>query len=346
VIRTIQKLFIIGNGFDLAHGYRTKYCDFHEWLENRILEINPKIELDQNNHIEINEYPELPEVSMGHHGEDIIDINQSTYFLMWLLINNQFIGKDWCDFEESLYYIDLETAMDNNDYWAEDCAKDRNGDIHPAWADENYATIANNLKVTVNQLKVLFEKWINDVYIESKKIQECEELVDNKSLYLSFNYTETLEKNYNVSSVLVNHIHGVRERAFIEFDIKSNTSEIIVGHGNDNPRGFESEYYSKKIILEEIINEMKKPVDKIIENNKEFWEAIRKSNIQSVYSFGFGYGDVDLPYIQEIISNLQGKNITWYLNKHDDEIKDGKVKNLEYENIIKKAGFTGTIARF
>lgn len=32
----MDKLFIIGNGFDLAHGYPTAYCDFVKWLWNNI----------------------------------------------------------------------------------------------------------------------------------------------------------------------------------------------------------------------------------------------------------------------------------------------------------------------
>lgn len=27
-----RTIFIIGNGFDLAHGMTTRYCDFREWL--------------------------------------------------------------------------------------------------------------------------------------------------------------------------------------------------------------------------------------------------------------------------------------------------------------------------
>ena len=33
--QVFRKLYIIGNGFDIHHGLKTGYCDFHKWLQHQ-----------------------------------------------------------------------------------------------------------------------------------------------------------------------------------------------------------------------------------------------------------------------------------------------------------------------
>lgn len=37
----MKNLFIIGNGFDIAHGFKTQYSCFKEWIENLLDDPSP-----------------------------------------------------------------------------------------------------------------------------------------------------------------------------------------------------------------------------------------------------------------------------------------------------------------
>ncbi len=347
-----KKLFIIGNGFDKAHGYPTSYSDFKKWMEEKLSEVFPNLSKDEAGSLVLDGDPEIPSVLIDGHGEEIPDDKQSLYLLMWLLYNNLGTDTDWSNFEESLYDLDLETVIDENDWFVEDSARDREGDVNPFHVAQNYEDMANDLRVSVEQITHLFARWIEDVEISDKPRQAIGSKMDDESLYLTFNYTETLEKIYKVQPRLVDHIHGLRNNAWNYYDAESpfpnSISRIVVGHGNDQSRGFNSDYIEKETILEETIQDLRKPVEKILQEHAEFWSAIYHGEIKEVYSFGFSYGNVDLPYIKRIVLSLkQGKGVTWYLHTHSDKPDgNGIVPNHEFEKRIRDCGFEGEFRRF
>ena len=38
----MARLFIMGSGFDLAHGFKTKYSDFRDWMMEQLSEMGVK----------------------------------------------------------------------------------------------------------------------------------------------------------------------------------------------------------------------------------------------------------------------------------------------------------------
>ena len=75
--------------------------------------------------------------------------------------------------------------------------------------------------------------------------------------------------------------------------------------------------------------ELKKPVDRIIKRaeTQNFLDSIR--DVTKIYSYGFSYGNVDLPYIVEICRHIDTHNATWYFN---DFSSDYEIK--KYEKIV------------
>lgn len=66
----MKKLFIIGNGFDLAHGLKTLYKNFHTYLRQTYFDHEDVCDED----FESNDFyydADLPEFSVGNHGEDV-----------------------------------------------------------------------------------------------------------------------------------------------------------------------------------------------------------------------------------------------------------------------------------
>lgn len=379
-MNNISRLFIIGNGFDKAHKFHTSYFDFRLWMEEKLSIAFPELRRDTDNHLIVDEAPEIPEVSMGNHGEEIVDENQSLYLLMWMLLNNVPLDVEWNKFEKVLYDLDLEAVISENDWFIESNARDKEGDINPFYVDSNYSELASDLKASVLLLPKLFSKWIEDVEIPEKGFfkeekygfgcfpisSETLKKMNDEALYLSLNYTETLEKIYDIPGCCVDHIHGLRIKGFKYYDPSSvfpdTKGHIIVGHGVDESRDFDDEYIEKESILQETIRSLRKPVDKLVKEHRKFWSCIRDNDIKEVYSFGFSYEEVDVPYIREIVRNLnvpksvtgepdiqnslQGnggsRNVTWYLHKHGDKNDD----NIRYEKIIRDCGFMGSFGRF
>ena len=88
---------------------------------------------------------------------------------------------------------------------------------------------------------------------------------------------------------------------------------------------------------------MKKDTERAIEDQEDFWNKIIQTEVTDIYSFGFSYGEVDLPYIQRVIQCLKcdGQNVTWHWNRYDH----GE-KNDQYEKRVMDAEFHGKFVEY
>ena len=195
---------------------------------------------------------------------------------------------------------------------------------------------ASALKSAVLQINVVFSRWIKEVRITNKKIPFGENIICNfgagvnkNDLFLNFNYTETLEKAYGVPESQICHIHGNRITG----------DDLIIGHGDDSSRNFNNKLITVADILDDAIRGLRKDTYEIIRRNRNFWGKIQDADITEVYSFGLGYGDVDMDYIS-VITRLITESVTWYLNNYSGD------ENLVYEQKIRKAGFKGSFGRY
>ena len=93
---------------------------------------------------------------------------------------------------------------------------------------------------------------------------------------------------------------------------------------------------------------MREPVDEIMQEHEAFWSCIAQRKMEQIYSLGFSYAEVDLPYIRQIVKLLRGgKTVTWNLNSFEDLLdKEGKIWNPVYEKTIRDCGFRGVFGRF
>jgi hypothetical protein len=110
----------------------------------------------------------------------------------------------------------------------------------------------------------------------------------------------------------------------------------------DEARNFDTEYLSVADILESAIQSLRKDTNTIIQDNRSFFEKIRRSDITEVYCFGFSFSEVDLPYVNKIVKCLKrsGEAVTWKFNSYSRE------KNEAYKNVVIQCGFSGTFSEF
>ena len=132
-------------------------------------------------------------------------------------------------------------------------------------------------------------------------------LVDkNKSAFINFNYTQTLENLYAILSSNILYIHGCAVK----------NDKLIFGHNKTPDKLLENwqDNYSQEELsaLVEASNELSvlyKDVKSIIENNCTFWESIKYAN--KIHVWGLSLSDVDMPYISHIHSILNNDGIEW-----------------------------------
>ncbi len=154
-----NKLYIIGNGFDLAHNLPTRFDPDFKSIAN---------------HLEPDNFWELYQST----GDEI-----------------------WSDFEYLLASPDfnlLEEIL--APFWPDyqsDYERDRNGII-----------IQVDLVGHLNNALDIFAEKANDALNDTKSISFFNDLLDTEGFYLTFNYTQTLEEIYGISSDHILHIHG------------------------------------------------------------------------------------------------------------------------------------------
>ena len=301
-----MKLYIIGNGFDCFHNLPTKYEDFRKYLERNDEETYRYISETYN----IQTYNTTPNIHIG--GNNNYDSN--------LLI--------WNNFEKALGHIDEDNLWEfannhinyNYDNWSDD-------DNHIA-----QRVLKHRLTIVTNVLKKRLASWICSVNVltAQNKLR-----IDHNSLFFTFNYTKTLELYYSIPKFKINHIHGSTD----------NPHQIITGH-NILSQKRSNDFDDIRIIecealISEALQSMHKPVEKIIESNKDYFKSLY--NIKEIYIIGHSLNEIDLPYFKEIKDNIKN-NVEWVLFFKD---KCDYSKNLkEKKEVFRKIGIDSKKVHF
>ncbi|MBY0125102.1 bacteriophage abortive infection AbiH family protein [Bacillus subtilis] len=299
----MSNLFILGNGFDIAHGLPTKYSDFHNYLlENYTVREST---FDINSSI-------LPD------GEEVFNSDELVSFLVRLISETEKDGENWCDIERSLGRLNFDNYFDDMSYIFDE--------EDPFKQARIYEDVSANFRKATTKIRELFFEWVNTIDIsEISFIPSFYNLINSeKDVFLTFNYTYVLEEYYDAENV--EHIHGTQG------------DKTIVGHG-ENGREFDSYPIGTQLDLAELHDLLRKNTDEIINHSKHFFDNLR--SIKNIYSFGFSFSDVDLPYIREICKTLDTRSITWFLNDFNYE-----ETAEEFKRKIKECGFEGQFSVF
>ena len=272
-----KTLYIIGNGFDLAHEIKSSYSDFWKQYRGSFEKFLPGC------------------------------------------------GCYWNDLETALGLIKESSVLNV-------CMEDREFDSDHSLSS---ASIIEDLpEYEFNPaIKVFLEEfadWVRNIDVYEKYGIDSEEdklpyILDKNGLFLSFNYTETLEEIYKIPDEQICHIHGFRENS---------SDNLIIGHNNiriptrtDDKKNEDPTYiyYAKKSIIE-IVNTLKKEHYKHIKNNFAFFSKLK--DVDKIIVLGHSMGKIDYPYFEEIIS-IVGKKVAWYIYDHNGENELNIVKFIK-----------------
>lgn len=306
-----MNLFIIGNGFDMAHGLKTSYEGFHTYLQNKYPEADGDIFT-------------MPETSTMPDGGEVINDDDAISFLMRIISLTE--GDEWNDVESTLGHLDFSECFAGIQY-----ERDSDGDIDFYKKVYINQDISLNLMLPTTKVSEYFSDWIDTIEIpdrESKKDDFARLINADEDLFLTFNYTQTLEHIYAAKKVC--YIHGEQGK------------EILFGHGNDTDYSEEimSSCIGAEFALMQIQSSLRKDTASALEKHKGFFNEIN-SRVDGVYSFGFSFSEVDTVYIEHICSRLTNPKIVWFFNDFDDEVKRDK-----YKDTLRECGYKGKFSTY
>ena len=228
---------------------------------------------------------------------------------------------------------DIETALGeyDEDSILEYCKPDENFDYdHPT---RSMAAVEDSpdwiFKPLLDEFLEEFRSWVDSININgAKKIRD----LPIESKYLTFNYTETLERIYAIPESNILHIHGSR----------LSDKEYVMGHNNyrdpEDAYNDESQMLYLQQTWEKIIawmNGLIKDSHAIIHQNQDFFNSL--SDIEQVAVYGHSFYDVDWPYMEEIVKHI-GIDKSWTIFYHvpaDLKRIDSFVKKVGLTNVMK-----------
>lgn len=251
-----ETLFIIGNGFDISHGIKSRYSDFRDWL----------ISQKKNNLVG----------------------------LMDIFFSNE---RDvWGNLEAALGEYDEGSVLSY-------CRPDEEFDFdHSLSSAARVEDSPNAIFLPVlEDFKDCFKEWVDSINLIG--VQK-EKHLPIDALYLTFNYTDTLETIYGIPPHNIAHIHGSRQL----------NDEYIIGHNNTrNPSDawddecLDFECQAKENIIN-WMNELVKNYRDNIRKHQDFFNRI--INVKQIITYGHSMSEIDWPYFEEIISKI-GRDIPW-----------------------------------
>lgn len=312
----MKKLYIIGNGFDLHHELDTKYTSFGLFLKSNFTDIYEQL-------IKYYGFSEL-RCPYKPSSDDAL----------------------WSDFENSLALLDVDMVLEE---YIDSIANPGSDNFK----DRDWGTFAIDIEMVVANLTCNLFSAFKDFILQVQypnNVDKLKLLLDKNSIYLSFNYTDTLERFYQVKNESILYIHG---KASLDND------DLILGHDQDlsnfkeevekPPENLSEEELEQweehmsdnynlsfelgKQEIESYFADTFKPTDKVIEENLSFFNQLNK--VEEVFVLGHSLSNVDMPYFEKIKSNIGHKTL-WtatYFGDGQRKAHETTLISLGIENI-------------
>lgn len=238
----MNRLILIGNGFDLAHGLKTSYADFIDWYWNEwgkrllrgsgrvfddgICSFKLKGNIGLADWYNVWHFHYVKELQYGPWKEDeVVEIAKQDRNLCDFTIKSAFfericneVEKGWVDIED-IYYALLKNGSNPKQLNDElDLIKDKLIE----YLNELQKSFNSSEILIPNIQKQIFDPFCKeDIAIDS--MDKYDDVLPNRIVVLNFNYTKTADKYIGTKNFAVNHIHGSL----------SKPESVIFGYGDE-----------------------------------------------------------------------------------------------------------------
>ena len=288
-----MKLFLIGNGFDRAHGLPTDYWDFRSFLSK----VYPDFLMGFEEHYQL---------YLGTPDEEKKNIL-------------------WNRFETNLANIDEDIIIENGVSIDLDL---ESGDV--GIEDTMYMCLSEEYRY-IKYLSKYIKEWVRTISIKdclprTSKISRC-----NEDYYITFNYTATLENVYKIPSSNVLHIHGSL-RSYTKDPVIGHGNfkrlEEINSKISEAEKLFDEKWSSVCKVVRDYYKTTFKDVNKYIPS----LSIISDMKFDEIIVLGLSLEGVDLPYFK-CIDMLTGKKLEWKIYCYHEDEGTKKKENLVDQGI-------------
>lgn len=286
----MKTLYIIGNGFDVAHGLNTNYWGLREYIEERD--------------------PQFLRFFESKYDIQPLDDTEPWYTEKAQERWNKSVNHNlWSEFE---YYI-------GNPNTVEMLAMSESvTDGMPKTGIRYHMDCYwKNEFGGIKKLHSYIKDWIETINTDKLKPLNMS-LINSTDIFMTFNYTDVLEKVYDIADVM--HIHGGVSSIC--------TIQPIMGHCNKQDiekhrrwaKEADNEYAEAEASVQDAVADyleaIYKDTDEQINMNYNFFERLNLVN--HVVIIGWSGGKVDLPYLYKIIESVN-QNTHWTVYWYNEE---------------------------
>jgi hypothetical protein len=264
----MNDLYLIGNGFDLAHRLETSYNHFLLWYLNDFFKNAFRKDHYEDDLLKIDRQG-LP-YNLPSDFSSIKDISQKLKDLDYRLkAKHDFLGgiiencRDykWVDIEYEYYMalVDIYKRFEKTGLF-----RDKNTDKELESLNKCFDLIREKLVEYLNTIEITEQNQINHIGKKLKEYTGIDASDSGKKLILNFNYTSTIDLYYNWDfnkNVQLIHIHG-------KLNDKSNP--IIFGYGDE---------------IDGYYNKMKQLNQNDFLVNMKLFDYLKTKNYQDLMSF-------------------------------------------------------------
>ncbi|MFW5489102.1 MAG: bacteriophage abortive infection AbiH family protein [Desulfovibrio sp.] len=232
------------------------------------------------------------------------------------------MGEDptlWNEFENCFSLIDYDTIEDEASDFLQSYATENWSDSYHHDYQYEIEQITKDLSINLIQA---FTEWITfvDKQIPNSFCVTSKIRLNPNAHFLTFNYTSTLAKIYNIPTEQTKHIHG-----------SCFHGGIVLGHAYEiAPNQFTSqidedtdvriaEGYS---LIQDYFDRTLKPSQSIIETNAGYFKELQYAS--KVFVLGHSMSEVDKPYFDKI--SAVTRDIPWIVSYYEEESKDYLVR--------------------
>ena len=346
-----MQILMIGNGFDIEHNLPTQYRDFLEFAKE-FLEIH--VSEERNVAIEKIENADrkklFEDIFSDCEGVLCKKLNANLQQNIWIdYFNRNFkrMKQNWIDFESEISKIIVSLEKAKSEYEKEalivtqkippsDAFKIMNNELYPE-EKKDIATISGyaftyqkekllkDLNRLIRALEIYLTEFVFDLNIQSYN-GSIEKL--NPTHVLSFNYTNTYEKIYNIGCRKIEYdfIHGVAIKGNIDF------CNMVLGIDEYLPEN-ERQGNIEFIEFQKYYQRMQKRTECKYKEWREQIAGARKNNDNKrveLYIFGHSLDTTDKDVLREFLLNDDIITTIFYFNQDAYE--------RELANLVKVLG--------
>ena len=287
-----ERLYIIGNGFDIHHGINSRYNQYLNWLL-----INDKKLYD----LLLKYYPQAANKEWWNDFEQNLGTPDMDFELQVVAAINQ--PSEDCI--ERMSYIDFDGGAN---------------DVH------------EDLGGMITDIKVTFHKWVFSLNQAQSCQRLIINTSNALYLNFNYTNTLECVYGVPTGDILFIHgsVSSPEELVLGHGEtlesIQRDIDPIPDYDGKMSPKDYLSSLTKDPITentyqaaIEEIFS-LRKDVKIIIERNQAFFQSLK--NIKEIYIFGHSLSEIDMPYFEKVIKSVKGNNTEYIISYYNSEDYD------------------------